>query len=113
MVWLKHCLLILMSSMLFACGGDGSVDLSGGGNDSGGDNGSDPSSSSSASLGVALYSCPDDIDTALIPNGCTQTNTVPSDTDTYVVVTLSNSSYIANELVGLSTNYKRGSLRRM
>ncbi|WP_220720177.1 Ig-like domain-containing protein [Agarivorans litoreus] len=104
MVWLKHCLLILISTMLFACGGDGSVDLSGGGNDSGGDDGSDGGSSSTASLGIALYSCPDDIDTALIPSGCTQTNTVPSDTDTYVVVTLSNSSSIANELVGLSTS---------
>ncbi|GGB19589.1 Ig-like domain-containing protein [Agarivorans gilvus] len=104
MAWLKHSLLIALSTMLFACGGDGSVDLSGGGNggdsgDSGGDNGATPT----AAIGIGLYSCPDDIDTAVIPVGCEQTNTVPSDSDTYVVVTLSNSTSIVNELVNLST----------
>jgi len=104
MAWLKHSLLIALSTMLFACGGDGSVDLSGGGiggdsGDSGGDNGATPT----AAIGIGLYSCPDDIDTAVIPVGCEQTNTVPSDSDTYVVVTLSNSTSIANELVNLST----------
>ncbi|WP_432460778.1 hypothetical protein [Agarivorans sp. QJM3NY_25] len=100
MVWFKHSLLIFVSSILFACGGDGSVDLSGGGS-SGGDGGT--SSSTTASIGIALYTCADGINTALIPQGCVKTNTVPSDTDTYVVVTLSNASAIANELVSLST----------
>ncbi|UPW19146.1 Ig-like domain-containing protein [Agarivorans sp. TSD2052] len=102
MVWLKHCLLIILSSLLFACGGDGSVDLSGG--DDGGDDGGDNGSSTAASLGIALYSCADSIDATVIPTGCEQTNTVPSDTATYVVVTLSNTSPIANELVNLSTS---------
>ncbi|WP_432454735.1 hypothetical protein ACRRS0_04530 [Agarivorans sp. QJM3NY_29] len=101
MVWFKHSLLIFVSSILFACGGDGSVDLSGGGS-SGGDGGT--SSSTTASIGIALYTCADGINTALIPQGCVKTNTVPSDTDTYVVVTLSNASAIANELVSLSTS---------
>ncbi|MGY5450786.1 hypothetical protein ACVFI8_07555 [Agarivorans sp. MS3-6] len=82
MVWLKHCLLIILSSLLFACGGDGSVDLSGG-DDGGDDGGEDPV----AVLSVTLYDCKNVAD-ANIPSDCSSTSSISLDAPATAIIRL-------------------------
>ncbi len=100
MVWLKHCLLILMSTMLFACGGDGGVDLANGG--SSGNDGSEEPCDCEAVLTVSLYDCKN-VPENQIPTLCNSTNSISLDSPATVVMRLLDpeGAAAANEIVNL------------
>jgi hypothetical protein len=87
--------------MLFACGGDGSVDLSGGGNDSGGSDGED---TETATLSIELFDCKN-VPEEQIPSLCNTTSSISLDSPATAVIRLldQNGSAAGNEIISLSS----------